>query len=910
MSSSGLLTSRYGDPTPVRGGRAKRYFRAKPQALQAVRQSLARIKTMTAGLESAPRLSRAIIWLLRQVSSAHAANAAVGDILEELEERRAAGQSPRWPTLWLNFQILGSVAASFATVAPRVVRSVDHTLRDAARALRRAPAHALFILLILGLGIAAATVTFSVVDAVVLRPLPFDRSEELVILNPRDLRGPTALTPQEFWTIHDRVAGFESVALRFTWFAEPVTARGVTEELSVRQSTAETFRVLRLHALVGHLWTADEETRDPHVAVVGYGFWQRRFGGDPAVLGQWVRIRDTDYRIVGVVSNAAEARRAPAALWVPRVPDRAGAATTSRTVRGVVGRIRPGVSVPQLTAEIQSAITPLADASSQGLRVEVQRWLDAEASDVRGWMLLVLGSVMLVVLIACVNAANMLLTRSSERARELAVRASLGASRRQLALTLLAESVMLSLGAALCALIFAGWGVGAAKAVLPPALRADTISLNGRVFTASILAALVTGILFGLVPAWESSRVSIVTLLKDAGTTVTAGRRAWRSGFLIAEVACIAVLLVVSTLFIASFIRASTLDLGFDRSNLLAVSPRFEFNGTVDEVESRLRQVPAVVDVAVVTYTSLPLVAPAFGGAYGDTKIRTADDDAGHAAVEVMVYRVTPNYFDVTGMSFRRGSTWSAATARESPPVVLDEIAARRLFGDRDPIGRPVACDDPKGVFSVVGVVPYVYSRGPENRVRPAAYLAITPNAARRFAGLFVRTSAPPDELVGVIETALRPLAPSRRFPYVYVVDEALSRLTAARRFNAILMSLFALFAIVIGAAGIYAVMASVVAQQTREFGVRVALGATAADIRHGVLVQAGRHLLLGLAVGLPAAWGISRSFGALLFQVRPSDLSIYVIVAVTLTMVGLIAAVVPARRASRVDPIVSLRAT
>jgi putative ABC transport system permease protein len=857
-----------------------------------------------------PRPSRVLLWLLRQVSSVHAASAAVGDILEELEERRAAGQSPRWPMLWLNLQILGSVAASFATVAPRFLRSVGHTLRDAVRALRRAPAHALFILLILGVGIAAATVTFSVVDAVVLRPLPFDRSEELVVLNPRNLRGPTAFTPQEFWTIHDRIAGFESLGLRFTWFGSPVTARGVTEELPVRHATAEVFRVLRLQALVGRLWTGDDETRDPHVAVIGYGFWQRRFGGDPAVLGEWVRIQDTDYRIVGVVPDAAEARRAPAALWVPGGPDRVGAAATTRTVRGVVGRIRSGVSVPQLTAAIQSAITPPADASSQGLQVEVQRWLDAEVKDVRGWMLLLLGSVVLVMLIACVNAANMVLTRSSERARELAVRASLGASGRQLALAVLAESVMLSLGAGLCAVIFAAWGAGAAKAFLPPALRADSISLNGRVFAVSIVAALATGILFGLVPAWQASRVSVVTLLKDAGTTTTAGRRAWRSGFLIAEVACVAVLLVVSTLFIASFIRAITLDLGVDRSNLLAVSPHTDFNGTVDEVQSRLKQIPAVVDVAVVTYSSLPLVAPAFGGAYGDTKIRTADDDAGHATVEVQVYRVTPNYFDVTGMVFRRGSTWAAAAALESPPVVLDEIAAKRLFGDRDPIGRPVASDDPKGVFTVVGVVPYVYSRGPQDGARPSAYLPIVPDATRRFAGLFVRTSAPPDGLVAVVETALRPLAPSSRLPYVHLVDEALSRLTAARRFNATLMSLFALFAILIGAAGIYAVMASVVAQQTREFGVRVALGATAADIRHGVLAQAGRHLLLGLALGLPAAWWISRAFGALLFQVRPSDVSIYIVVAVTLTLVGLIAAVVPARRASRVDPIVSLRAT
>jgi ABC-type antimicrobial peptide transport system permease subunit len=211
---------------------------------------------------------------------------------------------------------------------------------------------------------------------------------------------------------------------------------------------------------------------------------------------------------------------------------------------------------------------------------------------------------------------------------------------------------------------------------------------------------------------------------------------------------------------------------------------------------------------------------------------------------------------------------------------------------------------------TVTGVVPYVFASGPEGAERPSVYLAIIPNATRRFAGVFVRTSTPPDGFVPVVEAALKPLAPSSRLPYVHLVDEAVRRMTAARRFNATLMLSFALFAMLIGGAGIYAVMAAVVAQRTREIGVRIALGATGADIRHGVLAQAGRHLLLGLAIGLPAAWWISRGFGALFFQVRPTDPSIYIIVAVILAAIGLVAAVVPARRASRVDPIVSLRAT
>jgi putative ABC transport system permease protein len=863
-----------------------------------------------------PRPSSALIRLLRLVSSAAAANAAGGDILEELDERRAAGRAPRWTAFWLNCRILRSVLASITAATPRFVRSSGHTLRDAARALRRAPAHALFILLILAVAIAAATVTFSVVDAVVLRPLPFDHAEAIVELSGRDVRGPTSLAPEEFWAIHDGVAAFDSLASVRSW-KTPVTAGGTTRELAVTRSTAELFRVLRLKPLIGQVWTTDDEARgDMHVAVISFALWHRGFGGEPAALGRTLGVDDAAYRVVGVLPAGPDSPGMTdwtSDVWIPQVPSRVGTPNgVSRSI-SAIGRVRDGVSFERVMAEAQSAVAPLAAAKPYAYtdwRPEVKRWHDALVGDVRGWMLLVLGAVALVVLIGCANAANVMLIRSTERSRELAVRASLGASRRQIAISLVAESLMLSIGATVCGLVFALWGVGAARAALPDGIfRVDAIGLNARVFAASILAAIGTGLLFGTVPAWQASRVSVVALLKDGGTTVTAGRRAWRSALLIAEVSCVCVLLVVSTLFVASFVLVTRVDLGVDRTNLLAVSPLNGFNGTVDEVQTRLKGIPFVADVAVVTGSSLPLVGQAFGGGSSYGKLLRADADAGQAPSEVQMYRVTPNYFAVTGMAFRRGSTWPAATALASPPIVLDELAARSLFGDRDPVGLHIRHVGLKDLFTVVGVVPSVYANGAEREARPSAYLAIPPNAARRSANLFVRTTSPPIGLVTAVEAALAPLAPPGRAPYVHAVDEAVRTITATRRFNATLMSAFAVFAMLIGGAGIYAVMASVVGQRTREIGLRMALGATTRDIRRDVLGQTGRHLGFGLAAGLPIAWWISRGFGALFFQVRPTDLSVYVIVAVTLAAIALVAAVVPARRASRVDPIVSLRA-
>jgi putative ABC transport system permease protein len=873
-----------------------------------------------------PRPARAIVWLLARVSSVHAAHAALGDMLEELDERASVGRPPRWPALWLNLHALAAVGAAMRVVVPRFARSCGHTVRDAARALRRSPAHGLFILVVLAVAIAAATVTFSVVDAVVLKPLPFDRPDQLVQITGRNLRGPYPLRTEQYWPIHDGVPAFEHVAALVRWTDKsPVIIDGTTEQLNIMRSTAELFHVLGLVPVLGRVWSSDEETRgDRHVALISFRFWQRRFSGDPSVLGRVLQVDKDSYQIVGVLPAAADAAQTIGWLedvWLPSVPDRV-VTDRSSTFVAALARLREGATPALAEAQLKSALAPLTAAKPAvyaDWQPQVTRWQEAMVARVSGWMLLALGAVALVVIIGCVNAANVMLTRSVERARELAVRASLGASRRQIALSLLCESLLLSLAAAACALLFAVWGVGAAKAALPAGIfRADTISLNGRVLTVSILAAVATGLLFGMVPAWLASRVSIVTLLKDTGATATTVRRGWRSALLVAQIACISVLLVVCTLFVASFIRVMQLDLGIERSTLLAVSTRMPFKTTVDDVAERMKRVPGIVDVAVVTYTSPPVIAPAFGGAYPTTTLHPADAGGEDAPAEVLVYRVTPNYFDVTGMRFSRGSVWSSSPALDPLPAVIDEVAARRLFGARDPLGLQILSDFPddaifykarKAVFTVVGVVPFVYSRGPEGPAQPSMYLPIVQRPTRRFAGLFARTSMPADTLVPAVETALAPIAPEGE-SYVHAVDEAFRRLTATRRFTAALMSLFALFAMLIGAAGIYGVMASIVAQRTREIGVRIALGATARDISRGVLRQVARHLALGLVVGLPAAWGISRGFGSLFFQVGPTDPSIYATVAVLLAAVALVAAIVPARRASRVDPIVSLRSS
>jgi len=529
-------------------------------------------------------------------------------------------------------------------------------------------------------------------------------------------------------------------------------------------------------------------------------------------------------------------------------------------------------------------------------------------------MLLALAAAGLVVLIACVNAANIMLTRSCRRAHELAIRSALGASRRQIAVSVMAEGMVLSVAASACALLFAAWGISAARVAVTTHLlgmfRASTIALNTRVMVAAIGTAMVTGACSSLVPAWLASRASVLHLLKDAGPAVTTRGRKWRSGLLIAEIASVTVLLVVSLLFVASLIRVLGIDLGVDGSQLLAVSPRLNFNGTVDDVRRRLESVSGVTGVAVVAKgASLPLVGRAFGGAWITTTVRRAEPSRDAPAMKVLLYRVTPNYFDVAGIHFRRGGTWSIGTAGQEISVVLDERAATQLFGAEDPLGRHISATEPAGVFTVVGVVPHVYARGPEDAVEPQAYFGLPRNATRTFAALFVRTTPPPEVMLPIVTDALAPFAPPGVRSYVYAADDATRRITATRRFNGGLMSVYGLIAMLIGAVGIYGVIAAVVLQQTREIGLRVALGATPVLIHRRVLALAATHVLVGLTIGLPLAWWISRGFAAYLFEVTPADPAVYIQVVALVGAVGLVAALVPARRAARTDPMITLRA-
>jgi putative ABC transport system permease protein len=859
--------------------------------------------------------------LLRRLLGRHRAEAIIGDVVEAYAQRRAAGRAPRYPRLWGNGQTVNYLVRSIAEAAPRWSRSLRFVVRDSWRALRAAPSTSAFAILVLALAIGAATVTFSVVDTVVLRQLPFERSEDLVVLGSATSSSAlVAVSPAEdlAWQGHlDALDSWATVARG----SESLSINGETATIQSARVTASLFEVLRTRPLLGRVFSADDEQpgREP-VAVVSYELWQRLYGGTSGVIGGRLALESGPVTVLGVLppEGAYPVRTDQSTdIWEPYVM-----AARERTEKSgymtMLARLRPGGSPDVAVAQLAAATQPLVHADPgwySDWHPSFVPLYEALVGKVRSWMLLALSAVVLLLLVACVNIANLLLTRSAYRARELAIRVALGATRRQVLFTLLVESVVLSMVAAATALVASSWGIAAAKAALPTGIaRSGFIALDVRVFVVAVTAALITGLAFGAIPAWQASRADVISLLKDSAATITMARRRWRSAFVVAEVALAGMLLVATTLFVSSFVSVVRTSLGFDRSDLVAVSSAL--TSPVPDVARALRAVPGVGSVAELDRGSPPLVqAAGLGGGATGMWLTRADAPSGTEGLQVDFLRVSGEYFATAGIPMLRGTAFRNDTA-SSQSVVIDEEAARRLFGVRDPIGAYVRFSGGTSPVTVVGVVAHVRKGGPEGArgpgaaESPQAYVPL-PLMGQRGATFLIRLSRPVALVRGPVQSVLTRVAPpGQRAPELTALDDAFHRLTAQRRFTASLMAIFGTLALFIGAAGVYGVMASIVAQQTRDFAVRVALGATPGQISNGIVREASRYLLRGLALGLPAAWWLSRGFAALFYGVQPTDAFVYALVAVVMLVTGLLATLPAARRAARVDPIVALKAS
>jgi len=781
----------------------------------------------------------------------------------------------------------------------------------------------------LTLAIAVGTTTFSVVDAIVLRRLPFPDEDRLVAISRVDAStpAPRAVTPQDFFAWQAETSSFASLGAAAASSSLPFGPAGQEERLRTFRATSSFFDALGVRPVVGRVFTAEHERPGSDgVVLISHRLWVRHFGADPAAVGTAVTFGRDSRQILGVMPpefTYPVGVDAFTDVWIPFVPrasERDPASRGRSYYLQVVGRLRADATLEQARAEVETVRNRMAaDYRSSGWRdqrAQVLPLRDHIIGPAKGWMLLVLGAVGLVLLVACLNVANLLLVSATSRQRDLAVRTALGASRGRLFRNVLLESVMLGAASAGAGVLMAVWGVDLVRAFLPEGIaRASDIAVDSRVLTMACVAAAATALVSGVLPAWHTSRADVVTLIKgDAASGMLAIGGRLRSLFLVVEVAFVATLLVATVLLVSSFVRVSRVDLGFEPRDLLSfrLEPRLDrsdadryrdaANVVFEDVIDRVSRIPGVVAAGVYD-GGQPL-----GGGYVRYSIAGWGSESGDDQVDMRA--ISPGYIEAAGMRVLSGRPLLSSDVANGPHVALvNDVVARRYFPDRDPVGQMI---DFRGPIEIVGVVGAVRISGPEVDPRPELFMPIAQHPQPTgFAGpiLVVRLSPAAETIVPAIQAALQdvlPTSPQAREPFSF--EQALGRLTAQRRFSAGLMSVFGALALLIGAAGVYAVMAFVVAQRTREIGIRIAVGASAGRVLRTVLAQAGRHLVLGLTLGLLAAWAASGIFSSVLFEVQPTDPIVYALAAAVLLAIGLAASIVPAMRATRVDPLVALR--
>jgi predicted permease len=668
------------------------------------------------------------------------------------------------------------------------------------------------------------------------------------------------------------------------------------------QVTSNLFDVLRVRPVLGRVLSRDDDIGNGDTAaVIAFGLWKRRFGGDPDVIGRTIRIGpSTASRTARIVGVAPPALDYPAdvqpQVWLPL-----GAWMTPPGGRylSVIGRLRDDVTLNDARAQTATILEQSFQLTDDRLRPVLVPLADALVGDIRGWILLLSGATALIALVAIVSVATLMLTKFVSRAPELAVRAALGASSRHLATSVIAEGLIVSLAAVVASALLTWWVIDVVKAALPGGTpRVSDIALDTHALMAAAGLTSLAGLLIGVVPAWRLTRWhTAAPLLTWRGSTTPPNVERWKHALVVAAVSLISCLLVVSTLFVLSFARTLTSDLGFRRGNLAALEMRDR--ATADHAARLLLAEHLAASAAEVVETP-PLLMAAYGGNRRGTVLRRADDSSGVAIVASSVYAISPDYFRTLGIPVLRGRAFDE-TDDVSPVAILDRISADALFADgRGPIGGRVI-DGASGLaLTIVGVAQSVRTGGPEREPDTQLYVPIRRDAASAY--VVFRTPRPLSATARALDTALTRATPPIAAPKVLSFDAAFDRITSGRRATSMMMLACGVAVLLIAAAGVYAAIASFVSRRRRAFSIRMALGATRGRIARGVLSRIGALVAAGLAIGLPAGYGLSRVFASFLFGVTPESALVYVVVIVTVVVDGLFAAALPTLAAVRAE--------
>ncbi len=800
-------------------------------------------------------------------------------------------------------------------------------VRYGVRMLAQRPGFTLLIVVMLAVGIGANTTIFSALDALTLRPFSFPKQERLVMLHERKLEigvGRAAVAPGNLADWRTQGRSFEDlVALRTEDFdlrsdGAP-GSRGPERYAGYRVSTGF-FSALGVEPVLGRTFQAEDgEAGGEQVVVLKHSLWQRRFSSDPDVVGRAINLNGKSFVVIGVMSADFNFPFDGGEMWTPLLIDPAMAEDRGNHYLRVMGLLRPDVSVKQADTEIHELMKRAEDrhpATNSGIDAYVVGLNENYTRGSRTYLPILLGAVAFVLLIACANAANLLLVRGSARQKEMAIRMAVGASRARLIRQLLTESILLALLGAVFGLGLAQWGVMALARAVPVGFSQfipgwNHLGLNRTVLLFTCGVAIATGALFGLVPAWQATKTEFNEALKEGGKGGGSGRSRWRNGLVVAEITLSVVLLIGAGLLIRSFMTVLQTDFGFDANNTISlrvVLPKDRYAkpdqriNLIQQLLTRVRALPGVRGVGAVD--TLPLSGRRNESSFqivGQPPFPPATQP--HSQVSV----ATPGYFSAVGTPLRSGRLFTDRDTAQAPPVALvNEAFAAKYLAGRTAIGERLLFGGGSPV-EIVGVVANVMNEDLDDPAEPGIYQPYDQRDPAAVS-LVIRTQADPTAIVGAMTRELAALDPTVPISGVKTLNEMVRERSSPKRIVTVMLTVFALVALTLATVGLYAVTSYAVAQRTRELGIRLALGAQARDIFTMVIRQAMTLTVLGLVLGLAVTLAISRVLAQMLYGVSATDPLTFAVVLALFALVSGLACYVPARRAMKVDPLVALR--
>jgi predicted permease len=804
------------------------------------------------------------------------------------------------------------------------MKTFSHDLRYGLRMLIKKPSFTTVAVLTLALGIGANTAIFSVVNAVLLRPLPYPHPEQLMWVGQRFSGSMAAAGEPKFLYWRDNNQSFEAMAAtQYLGGGCNLAGGDEAEYVDGVRVSVDFFRVLGMNPAIGRTFTQEEDKQGGEPAVImSDGLWRRRFGADPSLIGKAISVNGRSVTVVGVMP--AQFQYLPHIdLFVPMRPSLSGDPNPNAMV---LGRLKPGVTPAQANEELKILAEEYRSAHPRSMSLEesagARPYQELFTDSVRQWLWILLGAVGFLLLIACANVANLQLTRAAARRKEIAIRRALGAGGRRIVMQLLTEGLLLALVGGAVGLLLAVWGTDLLVAALPGQFlsRTQEVNFDWRVLAFTFSAAVLTGLLFGLAPAFQAARIDVNSALKEGAGKGAGGaqRGRLRSVLVVLELAMSLVLLVGATLLVRTFANLSAVEPGFDSRNVLTVQvalngERYDTTNEATEfyrgAVERISHLPGVESAAVTS--TLPLNAQ-----FNLPVVFPGRPDATRA---VQFRMITPEYFTVMKIPVREGRAFNDAdNAGAQAVTIVNEAFVRRFFSDGDAfaqqfsIGRDL--DDP--LRKIVGVVGDAKQFGLDSDAPPMVFVPFAQvpekvmTIARRFVSSYftVRAAVATQSLSEGIKRVIAELDSSLPLSEIRPMDQVVARSIAPQRFNMLLIGLFAATGLLLATVGIYGVVSYSVAQRTNEIGIRIALGATAGDVARLILKQGVSLTLIGVTIGLGASIALTRVMKSLLFGVSATDPWTFALIAVLLACVALLACYFPARRATKVDAMIALR--